>query len=407
MGFFSKIWKGVKKGFKKIFKPIKKVFKSIGKFMGKIGIVGQIALSFILPGIGTMLSGMLSNVVGSLAGGALGGIGEAAGWVLGKAHEFGKIVGEGYRTVTGAVTDFIGTAGKYVGGKLNIGTLPNQTLGQAFGKEGWGGRLSDSFSKLGDAATEFWDMDIKGSTGSHLKLAGTSPLREDPTGEFGKPTKAYSEALDPLDPESSFMQEQSKLFESNQQLGPNSGLNLSVDPDLQSSLSSYDIDPNTGASINERYSSAFSERARGQTPYSPPDSAAVTPSVQEQGLISKGLEALTGEETWKGAGSKMLKSTGESLLASPGKAVASTLTTGVGQAVGILPKPQGDPGPQWGGYTSPYSSQQYAVMPQQTQQMPSAFSEFTMGQSFSTDSNGSWLGNDYWADYMRRTQAFA
>ena len=27
MGFFSKIWKGVKKGFKKLFKPIKSVFK--------------------------------------------------------------------------------------------------------------------------------------------------------------------------------------------------------------------------------------------------------------------------------------------------------------------------------------------------------------------------------------------
>ena len=38
MGFFSKVWKGVKKTFKKIGKGIKKAFKSVGKFMGKIGI---------------------------------------------------------------------------------------------------------------------------------------------------------------------------------------------------------------------------------------------------------------------------------------------------------------------------------------------------------------------------------
>ena len=143
MGFLSRIWKGIKKTVKKIFKPIKRVFKSIGKFMGKIGIVGQIAMSFILPGIGSALAGTFSNVVGGLMGGALGSVGKAAGWVLGKAGEFAKMAYKGYKTVTGAITDFIGTTGKYVGGKLGIGE--NMSLSQAFGKEGWGGRLSDSF----------------------------------------------------------------------------------------------------------------------------------------------------------------------------------------------------------------------------------------------------------------------
>jgi len=130
---------------------------------------------------------------------------------------------------------------------------------------------------------------------------------------------------------------------------------------------------------------------------------------KKQGLISKGLEALTGEETWGDAGRKLVKTTGESLLAAPGQAVASTLTTGLGQAVGFLPKPQEqkDPGPQWGGYAPQYVSQQYVPMPQQTQQMPSAFSEFAMGQSFNTDPNGSWLGNAFWSDYMRQAQSFA
>ena len=59
MGFFSKIWKGVKKGFKNLFAPIKSVFKAFGKFMNKIGIIGQIAMMFIpIPGLGALMSSM-------------------------------------------------------------------------------------------------------------------------------------------------------------------------------------------------------------------------------------------------------------------------------------------------------------------------------------------------------------
>jgi hypothetical protein len=136
---------------------------------------------------------------------------------------------------------------------------------------------------------------------------------------------------------------------------------------------------------------------------------AAATTQQEQGFISKSLETLTGEKTWGGAGRKLVETTGESLLASPGQAFTSTLTTGFGQAVGVLPKPQEqkDPGPPWGGYAPQHVSQQYVSMPQQTQQMPSAFSEFAMGQSFNTDPNGSWLGNAFWSDYMRQAQSFA
>ena len=52
MGFFSKAFKKIKKGFKSAFKSIgkgiKSAFKKFGKFMGKIGVVGQIAMMFIL-----------------------------------------------------------------------------------------------------------------------------------------------------------------------------------------------------------------------------------------------------------------------------------------------------------------------------------------------------------------------
>ncbi len=65
MGFFSKIWKGLKKGVKSIGKGIKSAFKKFGKFMNKIGIVGQIAMSFILPGLGEILGAMTSTMMGS------------------------------------------------------------------------------------------------------------------------------------------------------------------------------------------------------------------------------------------------------------------------------------------------------------------------------------------------------
>jgi hypothetical protein len=158
MGFLKKLWKKtVGKVWKKIGKTVKSVFKKFGKFMNKIGIVGQIAMSFILPGIGNALMAGFGSATAALAGGALGSIGKAAGWVLGKAGTFAKTIATGFKTVSMAVTDFIGTTAKYVGGKLGIGTLPNQTFGQAFGSEGFAGRLTDSFSKLGEQASNFWN----------------------------------------------------------------------------------------------------------------------------------------------------------------------------------------------------------------------------------------------------------
>ena len=75
MGLFSRLKKGLKKIVKKVARGIKKVAKGIGKVMGKIakpfakfGILGQIALSFIMPwAIGGLMSGM-----GALAGNAFG-----------------------------------------------------------------------------------------------------------------------------------------------------------------------------------------------------------------------------------------------------------------------------------------------------------------------------------------------
>jgi hypothetical protein len=67
MGFFSKIGKGIKSAFKSIGKGIKSAFKRFGKFMSKIGVLGQVALMFILPGVGNMIASAWSGIAGQTA----------------------------------------------------------------------------------------------------------------------------------------------------------------------------------------------------------------------------------------------------------------------------------------------------------------------------------------------------
>lgn len=355
MGFFSKLWKGIKKTFKKIFKPIKKVFKSIGKFMGKIGIVGQIAMSFILPGIGTALAGAFGNVVGGLAGGALGSVGKAAGWVLGKAGEFAKMASKGFKTVTGAITDFIGTTGKYVGGKLGIPGMEKMTLKQAFGKEGWGGRLTDRFSKLGDAAAEFFDTDIKGV------LPDTSVNITKPQ----MPTIDETEKLASLKVEATATGDYSKV-----PLGMGTESYTIGDAGQVSNVSSYSM-------LGDPASSTVAEAA-----------------AQEQSMFSKGLEMVTGEKTLGGAGQKLVGKTGEYIMNVPGKALAGAAMEK------INPQEPYDPGVPFGSqpFQQYYGGNSMAFQQARTEMfdMFSPYQNYVAASPSMGDAQGSWLGPNFW-----------
>mgnify|MGYP003655351577 FL=1 len=139
MGFFSKVWKGVKKTFKKIGKGIKKAFKSFGKFMGKIGILGTIALTLLTGGLG--IGGMFGafgaklGALGTQLGGVAGGILKGASWTIGKAAQFGSAVKSGFSTLTKGVTEFFGQTAKYVGDKLGfqVSNAP-QNFGDVFSR---------------------------------------------------------------------------------------------------------------------------------------------------------------------------------------------------------------------------------------------------------------------------------
>lgn len=363
MGLFSKIWKGIKKTFKKIGKGIKKAFKSFGKFMNKIGIVGQIAMSFILPGIGNALLSTFGKAAGWLASGSLGAVGKAAGWVLGKAVEFGKFAVQGYKTVTGAVTDFIGTAGKFIGGKLGIGDLPNMTLGEAWGE--YTSKLTDSFSKLGNAAKEFWDTDIKGAI---------------PGGIAPSTVKNQELSKTPQTPIEEYTME--------------------VESQMQSQLNS-----------DKPYPDVFQKQGQGllSKPIETKVTDVTTPAAVETAATSadKGwLETLTGEKTFGDVGRKLAAETRDYAYAAPGKAVSSAVQTAGLQGLGLAAKPMGDPGPVWGprvGFESPskYYDTSQVLQPIQ----PLSFGDYVNTYAMGGENQGTYLGSGFWESYMQRSLA--
>lgn len=367
MGFFKKLWKKtVGKVWKRIGKTVKSVFKKVGKFMNKIGIVGQIAMSFLLPGIGNALMAGFGNVVSSLAGGALGSIGKAAGWVLGKAGKFARLMKDGFKTVSSAVTDFIGTTGKYVGNKLNITNFKGvDTLSQAFGKEGWGGRLTDSFAKLGDQASDFWNSTTADFADRGLMTAGEKTAadlaKSTMSGKGPLKAEEIAKAVDPLDPESAYQTKMESGFELKEL---------------------------------ESFSPAPVEIA-------PPAEV-----VKDQNWFSKGLEKMTGETTvgaaLKAAPGKAGEYAYKSLLEAPGKAVSSVAQTGLAKAVGLGPE-EYKQGPSWA-INNPYAYQSgnYAQSQQEAFNIPfEAFAQQNMAV-FNTDPQGYYGGVDFYNRYMQR-----
>jgi len=119
MGFFKKIFSGIGKVFRKIGRGIKKGFAKFGKFMNKFGIVGQLAMMFIIPGIGGALmkgfgamAGNMSALTGAFQGmsGAMGAIVKGAGTVLKAAHGFVQTGVNAFKTVTSGLMEFGKTA---------------------------------------------------------------------------------------------------------------------------------------------------------------------------------------------------------------------------------------------------------------------------------------------------------
>ena len=133
MGFFSKVFKGIKKGIKGIFKGIKKVVKPIGKLFkqvlkpfgklaNKLGPIGTMALMFIAPYA-------LPAIWGTFGTWAAGLTGPMAGMMQG-IHTAGMAIGKAYTTVTGFISDTVGRIASNTIGKIPLGQ--GKTVGSVF-----------------------------------------------------------------------------------------------------------------------------------------------------------------------------------------------------------------------------------------------------------------------------------
>jgi len=200
MGFFKKVFKGVKKVFKKIGRGIKKVVKGVGKFMNKIGIVGQIALMF-LP-IGPMLSAFMKGFQGVAAGivgagvnmgGFLGSVVKGAGLVLQKAHAFAGAVGNTFRTVTDGIKTFVGEFGKTALSKIPGNPFRITDAAQNFfGTEGAWSRVQSNIVDNASSILDPFKTNITGTDTTTLKSLSDSTyipeetiMKMNPNVDFG------------------------------------------------------------------------------------------------------------------------------------------------------------------------------------------------------------------------------
>jgi len=212
MGFFKKIFRGVKKVFKKIGRGIKKVFMKVGKFMNKIGIVGQIALMF-LP-LGPMLSAFMKSFgqiaanivgVGVHMGGFLGSVVKGAGLVLQKAHAFAGAVGNTFRTVTGAIKTFVGEFGKTALSKIPGNPFKITDAAQNFfGPQGAWSRVQSNITSNASRILDPFQTAVTGTETTTLKSISDSTyipeekiMEMNPNIDFG--AKSTSKVLDKID----------------------------------------------------------------------------------------------------------------------------------------------------------------------------------------------------------------
>ena len=176
MGFFSKVWKGIKTGVKGVVKGVKKAFKSVGKFFGKMGILGQLALTFLIPGFGEMLGkfgGWLSKASNPTWM-------RSAGTFLETAVKTGNAIVKPFKTLTegavGVVTDTLGALGNKLGlegavktlsmGNIDISNMEFSNIGKNVMEKlnAVGGSITDlakpSDWKMPESFKKGWDSSI-------------------------------------------------------------------------------------------------------------------------------------------------------------------------------------------------------------------------------------------------------
>lgn len=119
--------KGIRNLHNRIKKGVQRVGKGIMKGISKLGPIGTIALSFILPGIGSALgalwasaTGAVSSAVGAMAASGnafISAIGQGLQWAGNAASTLGSAIKTGYQTITGKIQAGL----EHIGGSISEG----------------------------------------------------------------------------------------------------------------------------------------------------------------------------------------------------------------------------------------------------------------------------------------------
>ena len=121
MGFFKKVFKGIKKVVKKVAKGIKKVFKKVAGVFGKLGIVGQLGLMFL--GVPPIIKDFFAGLAGGIGNfvSTLGQSNTVFGRAMSAIHSAGSTVYNGvknaFTTVSDAISNGIDRAGNFLKGE--------------------------------------------------------------------------------------------------------------------------------------------------------------------------------------------------------------------------------------------------------------------------------------------------
>lgn len=137
--------------------------------MDKIGIVGQIGLSLLLPGIGAAMSGMWGSLVGGMQ--AYSGIGSTivngAGNFLNAATQIAGKAGKAFSSITEGVKNVVGETLKLGANKLGLGEVATNLgftdLGNSISKASFdslSNTFSESVSNIGGSFSNIFNTEV-------------------------------------------------------------------------------------------------------------------------------------------------------------------------------------------------------------------------------------------------------
>ena len=153
---FKKVGRSIKKAGSKIWRGVKnKIIKPIGKLVNKLGPLGMIAMSFVLPGLGTMLSGLWASAATVLPAGFVTAVNQGMAWITQAGSNLGTFVKESFGTITDKITTGLnnisgGGFDKLTTGAGNLWDSAKQAVG--LGDKVPAGKLGET---VGKKALEF------------------------------------------------------------------------------------------------------------------------------------------------------------------------------------------------------------------------------------------------------------